>query len=152
MPRRDSENPRGLTSIGPTIAIRGEVTAGEHLIIEGSVRGKVSAPRHGVAIARQASVAADISARTITVLGKTSGRLSASDTLHVESGAVIEGNVEAREVTLANGAHVRSGDGEDTERAFADTRSLRRRSSAPAELPTRPRGRASAPPRRTTRE
>ena len=101
-----SDNPDGLTSIGRTIAINGEVTAGEHLIIEGSVRGKVIAPSHDVAVARRASVVADISAKTITVLGRASGKLIATDTLRIAPGGVVEGHVEAPEVELADGARI----------------------------------------------
>ncbi len=106
VPVEDVNAPEGLTSLGRTITITGEVVAGEHLIIEGRVEGTVSAPDHGVAIARRASVAADVSAKTITVLGRVSGRLNASGTLHVEMGGVVEGSVEAADVTLADGAHV----------------------------------------------
>ena len=109
MPSRDFDHPEGLTSIGRTIVINGEVTAREHLIIEGSVRGKVTAPGHGVAIARRASVTADISAKTITVMGRTRGKLTASDKLRVESGGVVEGDVDSPSVTLADGALVRGG-------------------------------------------
>ena len=104
--RSNSDSPEGLTSLGRTIIISGEVVAGEHLIIEGRVEGTVSAPDHGVAIARRASVVADVSAKTITVLGRVSGTLSATDTLHVETGGVVEGSVEAADVTLADGARI----------------------------------------------
>ncbi len=98
--------PEGLTSIGHTIAIRGEVTSGEHLIIEGRVDGRISAPNHGVAIARRARVTADISARTITVKGSVRGTLVASGTIDVEAGSVVEGHVEAEHLRLAHGASV----------------------------------------------
>ena len=98
--------PEGLTSIGRNIAIRGEVISGEHLIIEGQVDGRISAPEHGVAIARLARVTADISAKRITIRGSVRGTLVASGRIDVEAGGMVVGRVEAAHLTLANGADV----------------------------------------------
>ena len=104
VPRLDV--PEGLTSIGRNIVIRGEVISGEHLIIEGQVDGRISAPKHGVAIARRARVTADISAKVITIKGSVRGTLVASGRIDVEAGGVVVGHVKAEHPGLANGADV----------------------------------------------
>ena len=41
--------PEGLTSLGRTLVIKGELTAEENLIIEGTVEGHIAVPGHRVA-------------------------------------------------------------------------------------------------------
>lgn len=100
----DFDQPEGMTSLGRTLVIKGELSASEHLIIEGKVEGSVTVPDHGVAIGRHATVSADILARSISVLGRATGRLIASDTVEVGNGAAVEGLINAATVTLRDGA------------------------------------------------
>ena len=100
----DFDEPEGMTCLGRTLVIKGELSASEHLIIEGRFEGRVTVLEHGVAIGRHAKVSADVLARTITVLGQATGRLIASDSVDLGSGAAVEGLINARTVTLGDGA------------------------------------------------
>ena len=75
--------PQGVTSLGRTLVIKGELTAEENLIIEGTVEGNISVPEHAVAVGRTARVSADIMANTVTILGEASGRFTASEKIEL---------------------------------------------------------------------
>ena len=94
-----------VTSFGRTISIKGEVTASEHLIIEGRIDGNLMVLEHGVAISHGASVTADIVARTVTVLGRATGTLSASELVEIRSSGSVEGRIHAPAVAIDEGAY-----------------------------------------------
>ncbi len=112
--------PQGVTSLGRTLVITGEVTAEENLIIEGTVEGKILVPEHAVAIGRTARVSADIMARTVTILGEASGRFTASEKIELRQTARVAGEIIATKVEMIEGAIFEgSADPSKTETAVA---------------------------------
>ena len=105
IPLPDLDVPEGVTSIGRTIVVKGELRADEHLIIEGRVEGQVLAPKHGVAIGRHGRVAKEVVARTITVTGRAGGRLTATERLELLDSARVEGRLVAPTVIIDEGAY-----------------------------------------------
>ena len=101
--------PDGITSIGRTIVLKGEVRAPEHLIIEGRVSGQVAVPNHGVAIGQQSCVSADILARTITVRGRVTGNLTATERVEILATGRVEGRIVAPQLSIDEGAYFKGG-------------------------------------------
>ena len=97
--------PPGITAIGRTLVVKGEIRAAEHLIIEGRVEGQITVPDHGVAIGRHGFVGAEVLARTITVRGKTTGNLTAVDTVEILPTGHVEGRIVARRIAINEGAY-----------------------------------------------
>ena len=95
--------PEGVSSLAQGLVATGEITAAEHLIIEGSFDGQVFVPDHDVAIGRRGQVSGEILASNITVLGRATGRLIA-DRVEVAEGATVEGEVVAERIVIADGA------------------------------------------------
>ena len=105
VPVPDLDAPQGITAIGRTFVVKGEIRAAEHLIIEGRVEGEIAVPDHGVAIGRHGFVGADVLARTITVRGKTTGKLTAVDTVEILPTGHVEGRIVARRIAINEGAY-----------------------------------------------
>ncbi len=101
-PRTDSKS-RGLATIGPSIALRGDVTGEEDLIIEGRVEGKVVLKKNSVTIGRNGRVKADLFAKIITVEGEVEGDLSAHEEVIIRQSGKFRGNISAPRVTLDSG-------------------------------------------------
>ncbi len=93
-------------TIGPSIAIKGDVTGEEDLLIEGKVEGAVELPRHNVTVAASGRVTADIHGKRICIDGQVVGDLFGDEVLIRESGRV-QGNAKAPRVTLENGCQFR---------------------------------------------
>ena len=105
IPLPDLDVPDGVTSLGRTIVVMGEVRSSEHLIIEGRVEGRILAPDHGVAIGRHGSVNSEVMARTITVLGTVSGKLTATDRVELLPSGKVEGRIVTPTLIIDEGAY-----------------------------------------------
>jgi cytoskeletal protein CcmA (bactofilin family) len=92
--------------IGPSIRIKGEITASEPLTIAGYVDGSVEVQGHPLTIMVGGRVSATLVADTIVVGGSVNGRLNAGARIVVRDTATIEGDLSAPAVSLADGATV----------------------------------------------
>lgn len=95
-----------MSLIGPTISIKGEVLSQEPLTIAGHVDGSVDAAGHVLTIAEGGRATANLLAGTIVVGGAVEGSLCANDKIVVSETAVIEGDLTAPGIRVADGAHV----------------------------------------------
>src|ERR1700741_2078157 len=68
-------------TIGRSVVIKGEVSGTESLYIDGRIEGTVNFSEHRVTIGRNGSVAANIVAREVVILGKVQGNIQCSDRL-----------------------------------------------------------------------
>jgi cytoskeletal protein CcmA (bactofilin family) len=113
------------TTIGRAFFIRGEVTAGESLLIEGRLEGRITAPEHTVVIGPDASGRVDVFARTVTLHGRLDGAVTASERIDVRETALVSGRLVAPRIGLDEGATFNGTI--DTHRADAAVRVLRYR-------------------------
>lgn len=112
--------PEGITALGQSFHLKGVIRAEEHLIIEGDVEGEVSVPEHGVAVGQHGNLHSDIFARTITVRGTVTGRLTATERIEILKTGHVEGRLVAPEVVIDEGAYFKGGvDPNLTEAAIA---------------------------------
>ena len=95
-----------ITQIGPSIHIKGDLTAHEPLTIAGRIDGSVNAAGHRLIVTEAGSITADIVAHTIVVGGHISGSLDTDGTIIVKRTANIEGNLSAPSVSVDDGAQV----------------------------------------------
>ena len=100
----DLDLPEGVTSLGRTLVVTGELTAREHVIIEGRFEGYLAVPEHGLAVGKQGAVNANILAKTVTVLGRATGTFTVSEKMEIRAGASVEGRIVARTIAIHEGA------------------------------------------------
>lgn len=93
-----------MSRLGKSIVIKGDVRAGEDLLIEGEIDGRVTSEAHAVTIGEAARLTGDVLARDITVAGETRGQLVAIDVVEVRSSARVHGQVMAPRFILNDGA------------------------------------------------
>lgn len=91
------------TVIGAGITIEGEVTSDEDVVVQGTVRGKLSA-KDAVSVEHGGVVEADVTGGPVTVAGHVTGNISSSDRVDLHNGAKVVGNVKATRITIADGA------------------------------------------------
>jgi cytoskeletal protein CcmA (bactofilin family) len=91
------------TIIGHGIAVEGEITSDEEVIVAGTVRGKLSA-EGAVTIEAGALVEADIGAASLSVGGQVTGNVTATDRVDLLTGGRLIGDVKAARLTIADGA------------------------------------------------
>jgi cytoskeletal protein CcmA (bactofilin family) len=94
------------THIGPSIHIKGEVTAKEPLTVAGRIDGSIDVSGHQLIITEAGNISADIVALTIVIGGNVTGTLSADASIIVKKTATIEGDLSAPSVSVDDGAQL----------------------------------------------
>ena len=89
--------------LGPTLRFRGELSAQEDLIIQGSVEGSITHTQ-SLTVGTDGSMKGDIRARVIVIDGKVEGDLYATESVNIRATAKVKGNVFAPRVGITEGA------------------------------------------------
>jgi cytoskeletal protein CcmA (bactofilin family) len=92
------------TTIGKGITVTGTIHAQEPVTIAGTVTGDVLASDFDVIVELGARVEGAVTARRITVRGRSSGRLIARELVHVQQTAAVKADVRAPKLALDEGA------------------------------------------------
>jgi len=124
-----------VTIIGRTTRVRGRVTGAVDLEVQGFVEGEI-AVGGDVTVDTQGIVGASVRGRRLVVRGAIKGDLVGEESILLESGARVVGDVRAPRVAIAPGAlvrgYVQTGDAD-----AAGARAARAQSAArPAPAPT----------------
>lgn len=101
-PEAKSEAPR-VSVLGPTLKFRGELSAQEDLIVQGSVDGSITHTQ-SLTIGTDGTMRGDIRARVIVIDGKVDGDLYATESVNIRATAKVKGNVFAPRVGISDGA------------------------------------------------
>jgi cytoskeletal protein CcmA (bactofilin family) len=96
----------GMANIGKSISIKGDLTGNEDLVIEGKVEGKVELPNNQLTIGANGVVKAEISAKTVVVIGRVAGNVKGSERIEIQATGIVEGDVAAPRLVVAEGAVV----------------------------------------------
>jgi cytoskeletal protein CcmA (bactofilin family) len=89
--------------LGPTLRFRGELSAQEDLIVQGSVEGSITHTQ-SLTIGTDGSMTGNIRARVIVIDGKVDGDLYATESVNIRATAKVKGNVFAPRVAIQDGA------------------------------------------------
>ena len=103
-PTKTVSVPVEQATIGRSVVIKGEVSGTESLYIDGRIEGTVNFSEHRVTIGRNGSVAANISAREVVILGKVQGNIQCSDRLDIRSEGALTGDVVTQRISVEDGA------------------------------------------------
>ena len=104
-----------MSTLGPSLSIKGDLTGGEDLRIEGKVDGTIRLDKQSVVVSERGRIKADIHARSICVEGEVKGNLFGEEEIVIRPSGKLEGNITAPSVTLENGAKFRGAIDMDTE-------------------------------------
>ena len=98
--------PEDITTIGRGVVIEGEVKGGEDLVIDGRVDGTIELPQHALTVGPTGEVKAQLSAKSVIVLGKVSGTIQASERVSIGETGSVEGAVSAPRLVMVDGARL----------------------------------------------
>jgi cytoskeletal protein CcmA (bactofilin family) len=104
-----AQQPRALEAVsrasvlGPTLRFRGELSAQEDLIVQGSVEGAITHTQ-SLTVGADGTMKGDIRARVIVIEGKVEGDLYATESVTIRASAKVKGNVFAPRVGILEGA------------------------------------------------
>ena len=90
--------------IGKTIVVHGELSGEEDLTIEGRVEGKISLEGHQLTVGETGNIAAEVVAKTVTIIGRMEGNLYAKDRAEIAESGSLNGDIRSPRVIIAEGA------------------------------------------------
>jgi cytoskeletal protein CcmA (bactofilin family) len=97
---------RGETTvIGKSIVIKGELSCGEDLYIDGQVEGTIDPKGNRLTIGPHGRVEANVIASAVVVQGKLDGNVQASDRVDLKQSAVVTGDIAAQRISIDEGAY-----------------------------------------------
>ena len=98
-----AEAPSRASVLGPTLRFKGELSAQEDLVVQGSVEGSITHTQ-SLTIGTDGTMRGDIRARVIVIDGKVDGDMYATESVSIRATAKVKGNVFAPRVGINEGA------------------------------------------------
>jgi cytoskeletal protein CcmA (bactofilin family) len=127
----------GLTVIGPNLHVNGRIEGEEDLRIEGRVEGSVSLTET-LYVAEGGVVAAKVAARDVVVSGIVVGNVSATNSVTLNPGAKLVGDIATPRLIISDGAAFRGNVAMDGETPAPMVRSTARAARPRASILSRP--------------
>lgn len=93
-----------VSVIGESLHFKGELSAGEDLIIEGTVEGKINQGKCCLTLKPKGHLLANVNATKIFIEGKVKGDLRSTVSVTVRESGEVKGNIIAPKVALEEGA------------------------------------------------
>ncbi|PYX86481.1 MAG: cell shape determination protein CcmA [Acidobacteria bacterium] len=91
-------------TIGRSLVIKGELSGSEPLYIDGRVEGTINLIDNRVTIGRNGSVAANVNAKEVVVMGKLHGNVTVTDRVDIRAEGALTGDVIAHRLSIEDGA------------------------------------------------
>jgi len=98
----------GKTVIGEHISIEGGIRGKETLVIEGSVKGKIQLENHHLIIGPKGKVEAEIHADNVTISGRLFGNVNATGKVEITKEADFSGEIKAKRISVEDGAYLKA--------------------------------------------
>jgi cytoskeletal protein CcmA (bactofilin family) len=99
----------GVTRLGSTTALTGDIEAHEDMLVEGRVQGKITVPSGTLTVAKGAKVEAEVRVRSFVLHGELKGTVRAGEKALISETAEMTGDIITPKITIANGARFTGG-------------------------------------------
>jgi cytoskeletal protein CcmA (bactofilin family) len=97
---------RMVAWIAKAVRVEGKVISAEDLTIDGEVDGSIELGGHSLAIGQDATIKADLLAKTVVISGKVTGNVKAVEKVDLRSTGTVTGDIIAPRFVMADGATV----------------------------------------------
>jgi cytoskeletal protein CcmA (bactofilin family) len=94
----------GVATLGNSVFVKGEITGSEDLTIDGQVEGRIGLPEHTLTVGPNATLVADINAKSVIVFGSVVGTITAREKVELRSSASAEGAITCGRILVQDGA------------------------------------------------
>lgn len=95
---------RNVSVIGPTLVFKGELSADEDLVIQGTIEGTIAHHKKNLTVGKEGRVKADIHAASVAIEGHVDGDIHGDDFVELAKTAVVRGNIFCSRIRMADGA------------------------------------------------
>lgn len=104
--RRLNSPERGeVVKIGKSIFIKGEVSGGQDLIIEGNIDGEIKLKENQVTVGENGKISGEIHAKNIIIHGEVVGNMFAGEKLEIKTSGTLRGDITSPRLIIDDGAY-----------------------------------------------
>jgi cytoskeletal protein CcmA (bactofilin family) len=106
-PRVDRAPGEGVVmNLGKSVVIKGELSGSEDLTLSGQMEGSITLAGHTLTIGSGADVKAQISAKTVVIMGAVTGNITAAEKVEVQATGSVTGDIVSQRLVIADGGSV----------------------------------------------
>jgi cytoskeletal protein CcmA (bactofilin family) len=92
------------TVIGPSFVVDGEIAGTEDVLVQGTVKGRITL-KEALVVDASGVLEADVDTATVEVAGQLTGNVTASERVELKAESRVSGDVRAPRILIADGAH-----------------------------------------------
>lgn len=98
-----------VTHIGKSIVIKGELSAGENVYLDGELEGSIELRNSDLTVGPNGRICAHLQARNIFVQGRVNGNLYGVERVELKNSAVLVGDIRTQRIAIEEGAQLKGG-------------------------------------------
>ena len=95
-----------MANIGKSISIKGDVLGEEDTVIEGRVEGRIELKNHHLTIGANGDVQGEVSAKQVTIVGRVSGNVVATERIELRDSGRLEGDLTTPRLLVQEGSQM----------------------------------------------
>src|SRR5229473_5423704 len=103
--RPPNPSARDVVCLGASLVVKGEISGGEDLQIDGIVEGPISLQSQRLTVGHTAHLNSEILAREVVVYGKVEGNLRARDRVEIKKDGSVIGDITTARISIEDGAY-----------------------------------------------
>jgi cytoskeletal protein CcmA (bactofilin family) len=100
----DSWPSHGTTIVGKLLAVKGELSGNEALVVDGEVEGPITLPGQRLTVRPDGRIHGNIEARHVILHGRVEGDIQASDRVELFRSASFTGDISTARISIEEGA------------------------------------------------
>lgn len=93
--------------VGRSVVIKGELSGSEDLTLCGQMEGSIKLPAHTLTVASEADIKAEISAKTVVIMGAVTGNVTAGDKVEIQATGSLTGDINSPRLVISDGGCLR---------------------------------------------
>ena len=93
------------TIMGRSVILRGDLSGGEDLLIEGQLEGTINLEDHCLTVGQNGRVTAEIHARQVVILGSVQGNITAGEKIEIRKSGHVVGDLVSAGIAIEEGAY-----------------------------------------------
>jgi len=94
-------------NLGKSVVIKGELSGSEDFTLYGQMEGSIRLPDHTLTIGPDADIKAEISAKTVVIMGAVTGSVTAGEKVEIRATGSVIGDIAAPRLGIADGGRLR---------------------------------------------
>jgi cytoskeletal protein CcmA (bactofilin family) len=100
---RDADD-KLVMNLGKSVMIKGELSGSEDLTLYGRMEGSVKLPEFTLTIGPDADIKAEISAKTVVIMGGVTGNVFAGEKVEIRATGSVTGDIASPRLAIQDGA------------------------------------------------